>query len=397
MALQLDFDNTEIAFEHYSDKELKETYRLFKMMNNHNLVKVGSALVSVISRFKIPIFDPIIRGTIFDHFCGGINLLDCQTTIDRLYKNKTMSVLDYGAEAHDTEKDFEKATGEILKAVQFGASNASVPVVSMKISSIARNGLLEKWRGGKNLLDQSEQNELDKVRKRMHKIIHFGSDMDVGMFIDAEETWVQESMDALADEMMETYNKKRVIVYNTFQLYRKDRLEFLKKSYEKANAKNFFLGAKIVRGAYMVKERAYAEEKGAESPIHETKDATDMAFDAAIEFCVDNYNRISVCNASHNAFSAFKMAKLISDRSIPRNHSHLNFCQLMGMSDNITFNLAHEGFNVAKYVVYGPIHEVIPFLIRRAQENTSITGDVSRELGFIMKEMDRRKSLTQKQ
>ncbi len=396
MALELDFDNTEIAFEHYSDQELKETYRLFKMMNNHNLVKIGSALVSVISRFKIPIFDPLIRATLFDHFCGGINLLDCQGTIDRLYKNKTMSILDYGAEAHDSEKDFDKTCNEIIKAVQFGASNASVPVVSMKISSIARNGLLEKWQGGKTVLESSEQHELDKVRKRMHKIIHFGSDMDVGVFLDAEETWVQESMDALADEMMETYNKKRVIVYNTFQLYRKDRLEFLKKSFEKAISKNYFLGAKIVRGAYMVKERALAEEKGIASPIYDTKEETDKAFDSAVEFCIDNYNRISLCNASHNATSALKMAQLIADRAIPKNHSHLNFCQLMGMSDNITFNLAHQGFNVAKYVVYGPIHEVIPFLIRRAQENTSITGDVSRELGFIIKEMERRKSLTQK-
>lgn len=391
--LHLDFENTQIAFEHYTEQELKDTYRLFKMMNNHNLVKIGSALAMMVSKLRLPIFDPLIRSTIFDHFCGGVNLLDCQTTIDRLYKNKTSSILDYGAEAHDTEKDFDKACAEIIKAVQFGASNASVPVVSMKISSIARNALLEKWKGGKVSLDSGEISELEKIRKRLHKIIHLAADMDVGIFIDAEESWVQESMDAFAEEMMELYNKKKVIVYNTFQMYRKDRLDFLKKSFDKAQAKNYFLGAKIVRGAYMVKERSRAEDEKYESPIHETKEDTDKSFDDAIEFCVNNYNRISVCNASHNANSAYKMATMIVDRAIPRNHSHLNFCQLMGMSDNITFNLAHQGFNVAKYVVYGPIHEVIPFLIRRAQENTSITGDVSRELGLIMQETNRRKLL----
>ncbi len=390
MTTMLDFNNTEIAFEQYTDRELKETYRLFKMMNNARLVRVGSTLGMLVSKLKIPIFDPLIRATIFDHFCGGVNLLDCQSTIDRLYKNKTMSILDYGAEAKETEKDFDMASSEIIKAIQFGASNSSVPVVSMKISSIARNGFLEKWQG-RNGLETNEQGELIRIKKRMHKIMHMAADMGVGVFIDAEETWVQDSMDALAEEMMEAYNKKKVVVYNTFQMYRKDRLDFLKGSFEKTIARNYYLGAKIVRGAYMIKERDLAREKGYESPIHDTKEDADHAFNEAIEFCIDHYDRISSCNASHNTQSAYLQAKLIVERSIPKNHSHLNFCQLMGMSDNITFNLAHQGFNVAKYVVYGPIHEVIPFLIRRAQENTSITGDVSRELALILTEMNRRK------
>ncbi|MBK6816508.1 MAG: proline dehydrogenase family protein [Saprospiraceae bacterium] len=386
----LDFSNTEIAFGHKSDQELKDTYRIFKMMNSPNLVKLGSAMTLLMSKLKLPLLDPIIKATVFKQFCGGTNLLDCQSTIDKLYKNKTMSILDFGVEAKDTEKDFDYTLAEILKAIQFGAANASVPVISLKISSIARNGLLEKWQGHKPL-EPFEEDELAKVKKRLHRIMHMASDMGIGVFVDAEETWVQEAMDALAEELMETYNKKKVVAYNTFQMYRKDRLDYLKYSFERSQNKNYYLGAKIVRGAYMVKERQRAEDQGIASPIQDNKEATDLAFDQAIGFCVKHYNRISSCNASHNAASCLLQARLISELSIPRNHSHLNFCQLMGMSDNITFNLAQQGYNVAKYVVYGSIAEVIPFLIRRAHENTSITGDVGRELGLITEEMARRR------
>lgn len=389
MANSLDFSNTEIAFASKTDQELRETLRLFKLMKNPNLVKLGSGLAMLMVRLKLPLLDPLIKATVFRQFCGGTNLLDCQTTIDRLYKNKTFSVLDYGAEAKDSEKDFDHTLNEILKTVQFAAANASVPVVSLKISSLARNAFLEKWQG-KNPLDQAEEAELTKIRKRLNRILHLASDMGVGVFIDAEESWVQEAMDTLVEELMEAYNKKKVVAYNTYQMYRTDRLEVLKKAFEKAQNRNYYLGAKIVRGAYMEKERKRAADQGYPTPIYATKEETDEAFNGAIRFCVEHYNRISSCNASHNLESCMLMASLITDKLIPRNHSHLNFCQLLGMSDNITFNLAHHGFNVAKYVPYGPIFEVIPFLIRRAEENTSITGEVGRELTLIRDEVSRR-------
>lgn len=389
MANSLDFSNTEIAFASKTDQELKETLRLFKLMKNPNLVKLGSGLAMLMVRLKLPLLDPLIKATVFRQFCGGTNLLDCQTTIDRLYKNKTFSVLDYGAEAKDSEKDFDHTLNEILKTVQFAAANASVPVVSLKISSLARNAFLEKWQG-KNPLDQAEEAELAKIRKRLNRILHLASDMGVGVFIDAEESWVQDAMDTLVEELMETYNKKKVVAYNTYQMYRTDRLEVLKKAFEKAQNRNYYLGAKIVRGAYMEKERKRAADQGYPTPIYATKEETDEAFNEAIRFCVEHYNRISSCNASHNLESCMLMATLITEKLIPRNHSHLNFCQLLGMSDNITFNLAYHGFNVAKYVPYGPIVEVIPFLIRRAEENTSITGEVGRELALIREEVNRR-------
>lgn len=389
MANSLDFSNTEIAFASKTDQELKETLRLFKLMKNPNLVKLGSGLAMLMVRLKLPLLDPLIKATVFRQFCGGTNLLDCQTTIDRLYKNKTFSVLDYGAEAKDSEKDFDHTLNEILKTVQFAAANASVPVVSLKISSLARNAFLEKWQG-KNPLDQAEEAELAKIRKRLNRILHLASDMGVGVFIDAEESWVQDAMDTLVEELMETYNKKKVVAYNTYQMYRTDRLEVLKKAFEKAQNRNYYLGAKIVRGAYMEKERKRAADQGYPTPIYATKEETDEAFNEAIRFCVEHYNRISSCNASHNLESCMLMATLITEKLIPRNHSHLNFCQLLGMSDNITFNLAYHGFNVAKYVPYGPIVEVIPFLIRRAEENTSITGEVGRELALIREEVSRR-------
>jgi len=388
-SVQINFDNTEIAFSHKTDKELKELKWLFSIMNNNSLVSLGSAVTPLALKLRLPFVKLLIRSTIFKQFVGGENLLDTQNTIDLLFRYNTLTVLDYGAESKSTEEELDQVMRESIKAIELAAANNSVPVISTKLTGLAPNALLIKMQTDSKLTE-SEQRRKAKLISRLDNICKRAYDLKVGVMIDAEESWMQDTIDNLVNEMMACYNKQQVIVYNTYQLYRHDRLDYLKASYEHARTHDYFLGAKLVRGAYMEKEREYARAKGRPSPINPDKPATDRCYNDAVRFCVKHYKDIGSVCASHNRDSNRLQAELIEDFQIERTHPHLNFCQLLGMSDNITFNLAAAGYNVAKYVPYGPIDEVIPYLIRRAEENTSVTGDMSRELQLIVKEIERR-------
>lgn len=385
----LDFANTEIAFKGKSDKELKKTSWLFKVMNQPFLTNILSTAGVWVTRLRLPISTRIIKNTIFEQFCGGTTLLECQKTIDKLNSNNVLSVLDYGAEAKETEHDFDATMNEFLRAIEFASLNDSVPVISVKVTGMARFDLLEKISSGA-VLTENETKEYEVVVKRVDAVCHKAQSKNVAVFIDAEESWIQQAVDDLVDKMMERYNQNRVVVYNTFQMYRHDRLSFLKSSFERALRQNYLLGAKLVRGAYMDKERKRAEDLGYPSPIQKDKTATDRDYNAGIKFCLEHFEKISVCNATHNQESCKLMAEIIDGMKVSKNHAHLNFCQLYGMSDNLTFNLAAAGYNAAKYLPYGPVREVIPYLVRRAQENSSITGDISREYGMILTEVKRR-------
>ncbi len=388
--LQLDFSNTEIAFASKSNKELKKTYQLFKLMNKSWLVNVGSHLGAWALKANLPFSRRVTKNTIFEQFCGGETLMDCQVTIDHLYKYHTLTILDYGLEAKSTEEDLQAVEEELKRAIQLAASNNSVPVVSIKVSALIDNALLEKKQNNEPL-SEYESKAYDRLISRLDTLAATANEHKVGLFIDAEESWIQDSIDELVEDLMEKYNTQSAIVYNTFQLYRHDKLAYLKESHQAAKAKGYILGAKLVRGAYMEKERERAEEMNYLSPIHKNKEAVDIDYNEGIAYCVEHYEEIASCCASHNALSNELQAKLIHQKNIRKNHEHLNFCQLYGMSDNISFNLAEEGFNVAKYVPYGPIKEVIPYLIRRARENSSVTGEMSRELRFLSEEIKRRK------
>ena len=386
----VDFSNTELAFTDKSNKELKRTYHLFQLMNKPWLTNVISELGLLATKLHLPFHETIIRKTIFEVFCGGISLLDSQKAIDRLGGNNAFAVLDYGAEGKSEEADLNLVMDENIKAIKFAASNNTVPVVSTKITGLAENELLIAMQSGKEL-SSTHKDSKAKLDKRLEQICSQAEELGVRVFIDAEETWMQESIDYYVNELMRTYNRKDVVVYNTFQLYRKDRLDYLKTSYEDSRDKRYKLGAKIVRGAYMEKERAKALELGIESPIYDTKENTDIDYDKAVQFCVKHYKEMATCLASHNLKSNLLQAELIEENQIQRNHPNLNFCQLLGMSDYVTYNLSRSGYNAAKYLVYGPVKDVIPYLIRRAKENTSVTGEMSRELNLINKEMNRRK------
>lgn len=385
----IDFSNTKIAFAGKNDEELKKTAWLFKMMNNRHLVNIGSKLGLLGTKIPLPFFKTAVKSTIFKQFCGGTTLLESLPAIEHLHELNVDSVLDYGVEAKESEEDFNRTMNENLRAIDFAATLPSVPVISSKITGLARFGLLEKISSNKTLTTE-ERGEFKNVLKRVDAICHHAAERGMSVFIDAEETWIQPAVDLLANRMMKRYNKEKVVVFNTFQMYCTDRLAYIAESFDLAKSQGFLLGAKLVRGAYLEKERKRAEEMGYPSPIQPNKAATDHDYDLGIQFCIENYEQIAVCNASHNAESNLRMAALISKKNLPKNHPHLRFCQLLGMSDNITFNLAKAGYNVAKYMVYGQVKEVTPYLIRRTQENTSMTGDLSRELTLVLKEVKRR-------
>ncbi len=387
--LNLNFSNTEIAFSNKSDKELKKTAWLFKLMNNQSLVKIGSKLGLIAIKFKLPFAEAVVRNSIFPQFCGGETLLDCQKTIDKLYEYDVFTILDYGAEGKSDEDDLDAVMKETLKAIEMAASNNSVPVVSTKITGLVDNTILEKMHNN-DVLTDGEKRKYQHLYERVDEICGKAYELGISLYVDAEESWIQDPIDELVMQMMEKYNKERATVFNTYQLYNTSKLSHIKRDHQRCLNKNVIFGSKMVRGAYMDKERARAALMQYPSPIQPDKEATDRDYNAALTYCIEHHDTIASCCASHNAESNMLQAKLIHKKGIEHNHPHIYFCQLYGMSDNITFNLAKAGYNSSKYVVYGPINEVIPYLIRRTEENASVTGEMSRELGLVDIEMRRR-------
>ncbi|MBU6341805.1 MAG: proline dehydrogenase family protein [Bacteroidetes bacterium] len=388
--MQVDFSNTEIAFAHFSNAELKRSAWLFKMMNKAWLVKNGSKLALWAVENRLPFAESVVKGTIFPQFVGGTTLLDSLPAIEKLARYQVLTVLDYGAEGKETELDFNYTMNENLRAIDFASRSTSIPIVSTKLTGLARFGLLERIQNAQSL-SKEELIEYRNVLKRIDAICYHAANKGVSVFIDAEESWIQDAIDHLVWLMMKRYNQQRVVVYNTFQMYRHDRLQFLTESFDRAEQEGFMLGAKLVRGAYMEKERNRAAEMGYLSPINADKNATDDLYNTALRFCLDHHSRIGLCNASHNVESAALQVALMEAKGIPPNHPNCMFSQLYGMSDNLTFNLAHAGYRVGKYLPYGQVRDVIPYLIRRAQENTSVTGDAGREYAQVLKEVKRRR------
>ncbi|MVT11628.1 proline dehydrogenase family protein [Chitinophaga tropicalis] len=386
--LPLSFENTAIAFESKSDKALKKADFLFSNIGKPWLVKLGAAVTPLALKIGLPI-KGLIRNTIFSQFCGGETLEEAARTAETLGKYHVGVALDYGVEAMEGEENYDHAVPEFIRAIEYAAGNHNIPFLAIKVTGFARFSLLEKIHAG-TPLSPEETEEYARVRNRIQAIAETAAKNKIGLLIDAEESWIQQPVDDLANSLMARYNKEDVIIFNTFQLYRHDRLAFLQHSFEKAQQQGYLLGAKLVRGAYMEKERKRAEELGYPSPIQPDKAATDKDYNAAVRFCMDRLNRLAVFVGTHNEDSSMLAAGLLHQKNLPHNHPHVSFSQLLGMSDNITFNLAHAGYHVSKYLPYGPVKDVMPYLLRRAQENTSISGQMGRELNLIRKERKRR-------
>jgi proline dehydrogenase len=334
-----------------------------------------------------------MRNNIFAHFCGGETIAACAKTTEVLDAHHIGTILDYSIEGKESEKDFSRTCEEVLQTIRTAENNDNIPFCVFKVTGIARLALLEKVNRGGQLSD-AEASEFQKVRERVDRICSLAHRTGTPLFIDAEESWIQDSIDHMCEEMMRLYNSDECIVYNTLQMYRHDRLDFLKKSHERAKEEGYKIGFKLVRGAYMEKERDRARELHYPSPIHASKADSDHDYDLALTYCIENINDISICAGSHNEHSALHLVDLMKKHGIEKTDKRIYFAQLYGMSDHISFNLSNEGYNVAKYVPYGPINDVIPYLIRRAEENTSVKGQTGRELNLIVKELKRRKSIS---
>lgn len=387
-AFKLDFQDTETAFADKSNSELKEKYRLFKALNSPVLNSLGTKAATWALSLGLPV-KGLIKSTIYEQFCGGETIEESQSTVARLGDYGIGSILDYSVEGKSSEEAFDYTKNEILRNIERAKDDPKIPFSVFKMSGIAPLGTLEKL-SNKKRLDAKGQAKCERIHSRVSEICEFAHSVGQPVFIDAEETWIQDAIDRLAAEMMEKYNRESVIVYNTVQMYRKDRLEFLKESRRRAHEEGYFYGVKIVRGAYMEKERKRAAEMGYESPIHETKEDTDRDYDAAVEYCMKHIDEVSFINATHNEKSTQNMVGIMYERRVLPNHPHAHFAQLYGMSDNLSYVLAKNGYNVTKYVPYGPVEDSVPYLVRRAEENTAIAGQMSRELDLIKKELKRR-------
>lgn len=388
--LDINFQDTEVSFADKSNRDLREMSWLFYMMNQAWVVKLLGKVAILAVRFRLPFVEALIKRTIFKQFCGGTTLLNSTTSIEKLYDSGIGSILDYGVEGKESEDDFNNTMNENIRALEFAANHESAWLISTKVTGLARNALLEKVASGASL-SEVEVAEWEAVKKRVDAICYNAEKLGVGVMIDAEETWLQSAIDDLANTNMMRYNTKgRAVVYNTFQMYRVDRLDYLKQSFLHSQEHNYLLGAKLVRGAYMEKERRRAAEMGYPSPIQPDKAATDKSYNDGIQFCIERYDNIALCNATHNEKSCMLMAQLIDHKKLDKGSKNFMFSQLLGMSDNLTYNLAKHGFNVSKYMVYGLVRDVVPYLIRRAQENSSVEGDITRERKLILEEIKRR-------
>jgi proline dehydrogenase len=389
MSTERIFDNTKIAFALKSDSELERAYFLFKMISIEPLVRIGTAATNFAIKAHLPI-EGLIRSTVFDHFCGGVNEEDCLPVIDKMYEKGVSSVLDYSVEGKENDAEFDAAMHTTLNIIDFASAKDAMPIAVFKPTGFGRLKLFEKVGSGA-ALTTSEKAEWDRVENRFDMVCKRGKAHDISVLIDAEESWMQNASDALVTKMMQKYNTEKPIVFNTLQMYRWDRMEFLKKEHALAIENGYFLGFKLVRGAYLEKENERAKLLGYPSPMCKSKAETDANYNAAVAYMLDHLNRMSLFSGSHNEESSYLMMQKMAEKNIPNHDARVWFGQLYGMSDHISFNLAAHGYNVAKYIPFGPVRDVMPYLIRRAEENTSVAGQTGRELALLTKEKNRRK------
>jgi len=382
------FNNTKIAFSLKSDSELERAFFLFKLIQSQPMVKIGTAVTNFALKAHLPV-EGLIRSTVFDHFCGGVTEEDCIPNIEKMHSNGVYSVLDYSVEGKETEEQFDIVKAKTLKNIEFAKKKDAIPFVVFKPTGVGRFSLYQKITEKKPLSNE-EKSEWDAVMNRYYEICDKAIKFDVPILIDAEESWMQDAADVLVEGLMEKYNLDKAIVFNTLQMYRHDRMEYLKSLHQKALKGNYHIGLKIVRGAYMEKERERARENKYTSPICKDKNATDENFNAAIKFMME-HDKMALFAGTHNEESSYLLLGLAKKYNINSADQRLWFGQLYGMSDHISFNLAKEGFNTAKYVPFGPVRDVMPYLIRRAEENTSVAGQTNRELNLIKEERVRRK------
>ena len=385
----ISFDNTEVAFSSKSNRDLKRAYWLFRIISSPSIVKFGKGATNLALNLRLPISAPI-KATIFRQFCGGETIVECDQTIANLGKFGIGTILDYSVEGKTSDEDFDQTVDIIIQTIHRAANDPHIPFAVFKVTGIGRHDLIEKASTKGYTPTSVEQTEINVIIARIDRICQAAHEAGTPVFIDAEESWIQDAIDQWTFDMMLKYNKEKCIVFNTLQMYRHDRLAFLTDCLNLAKENNVKYGIKLVRGAYMEKERARAAEKGYTSPIQATKADTDKDYNAALKVILENRFVFSLCAGTHNEASSALLMQMMQEAQIDPQSEQFYFAQLLGMSDHISYNVAHEKYRVAKYVPFGPVKEVLPYLLRRADENTSVAGQTGRELSLIIKELDRR-------
>jgi proline dehydrogenase len=386
---ELDFRDTEVAFADKSNSQLREKHRLFRLLNSPTLNSIGAGLTKFALALGLPV-EGLIKKTVFEQFCGGETIEECDRRIAELSAAGIGTVLDYSVEGKSTESDFDHTKDEIIRTIERAKNDKQLPFSVFKLSGIAPLGTLERM-SGKKKLDAKSQAKCERIHNRVDEICEYAHSIGQPVFIDAEQSWIQDAIDRLATEMMEKYNRDDAIVFNTLQMYRKDRVQYLRDARKRAATGHYTLAVKLVRGAYMERERERADELGYPSPIHEDREGTDRDYDAAIEYCLKHVEEVAFVAATHNETSTQLLVRKMHELGLKPDHANIFFSQLYGMGDNLSYILAKNKYNVSKYVPYGPVRDAMPYLIRRAEENSSVAGQVNRELELIDREMKRRK------
>jgi proline dehydrogenase len=386
---KLNFHDTATAFAEKSDAELKQKYWMFKMMNSPFLVDFGTTSTEIAVFIGLPI-QGIIKQTIFKQFCGGETIEECEPTIEELWKARIGTILDYSVEGKSEEAVFEQTKEEIIRTIVRAKGDERLPFSVFKVTGLAPLGTLEKVSAGSDLPEKNKV-KWEAAQRRVFEICEYGHSVGQQIFVDAEDSWIQGAIDNLATAMMEKFNREKPLIFNTLQMYRSDRLEFLKQAHAQAKESGYILAVKLVRGAYMEKERKRAAEMGYPSPIQPDKQSTDRDYDAALDYCLEHVDEIAFVAGTHNENSVQHLVQKMHEKRLPEDHPHIFFSQLYGMSDNLSYILAKKGYNVSKYVPYGPVKDALPYLIRRARENTAVIGQMSRELELTSQEIKRRK------
>lgn len=385
----INFDDTKTAFAHKSTGELKNSHFVFSTMGRPWMVDIGTMLTNFALKAKLPV-KGIIKKTLFNQFCGGESIKDSTGKILLLGENNVQTILDYSVEGIESEDGYNDTRDEALRVIDFASSNEHIAFCVLKLSGLGSIDLMTKAQG-EDPLSELEKTKLYATEQRVDEIVKKARSKDLMVMIDAEESWFQNFIDGVAYRMMEKYNKERPVVFNTYQLYRNDVLDRLQRALDRAEQDDFYLGVKLVRGAYMEKERERAEEMKYPSPIHDTKKEVDDDYNSSLQLCMRHLDRMGICAGTHNEDSCNLLVSLMKEAGLSNRDGRIYFAQLLGMSDNISFKLADLGYNVAKYVPYGPVEKVLPYLFRRAEENTSIAGQSGREFGLVKKELKRRR------
>ncbi len=389
---KINFENTAIAFQVRGNAELQRANIMFRLISMPWLVSLGNSVISFMASVGLPV-NWLVKPTVYRQFVGGESITECSAVIEKLATGGVKSILDYSVEGKESDEEIQRALEETLRAIDYAGRNKNIPFAVFKPTGFIKSQALEKLSSEETELPEEVLAEGNKFRDRVRQMCQQAAGYKLPILIDAEDSWYQDFIDQVVYEMQKEFNLEKAIVFNTYQMYRRDRMEVLKKDVERARNENFFLGAKFVRGAYMERERGRAKERGYQDPIQPNKESTDKDYDLALEYSVKNIDIVSIFNGTHNERSSLWLAELMNKNKVKSDDSRCWFSQLYGMSDHISFNLANAGFNVAKYVPYGPVKHVLPYLTRRAEENTSVKGQTSRELSLLKKELKRRKTL----